>query len=67
MLEAIALTLASGETVKLARFGNFVIRSKKERVGRNPKTGEAAKITPRRVVTFRPSQVVRQRVERAED
>jgi integration host factor subunit alpha len=64
MLGTIADSLAAGDTVKLARFGNFVVREKRERVGRNPKTGETAQITPRKVVTFRPSQVMRQRVEK---
>lgn len=63
-LSAMEAELVAGATVKLARFGNFVVREKRERVGRNPKTGEAARITPRRVVTFRPSQLMRQRVER---
>jgi integration host factor subunit alpha len=56
--------LIEGEQVKLARFGNFVIRTKRERVGRNPKTGLEVPITPRRVVTFRPSQILRKRVEK---
>jgi len=64
MLGAMESALVAGDTLKLARFGNFVVREKSERVGRNPKTGEAAKITPRRVVTFRPSQLMRQRVEK---
>lgn len=63
-LDAVEAALVAGDTVKLARFGNFVVREKTERVGRNPKTGEAARITPRRVVTFRPSQIMRQRVEK---
>ncbi|MBU6407891.1 MAG: integration host factor subunit alpha [Alphaproteobacteria bacterium] len=63
LLQRISDALAAGETVKLARFGNFQARSKRERVGRNPKTGQEAPITPRRVVTFRPSQLLRQRVE----
>lgn len=64
MLGAMEAALVAGDTLKLARFGNFVVREKSERVGRNPKTGETAKITPRRVVTFRPSQLMRQRVEK---
>jgi integration host factor subunit alpha len=52
-----------GETVKLSRFGNFNVREKRQRIGRNPKTGEEVPITPRRVVTFRPSQMLRQFVE----
>lgn len=63
-LSAVEEALVAGATVKLARFGNFVVREKTERVGRNPKTGETAKITPRRVVTFRPSQLMRKRVEK---
>lgn len=63
-LGAMEAALVAGATVKLARFGNFVVREKRERVGRNPKTGEEARITPRRVVTFRPSQLMRARVER---
>lgn len=66
MLDTMSQTLARGEMLKLARFGNFVVREKNERIGRNPKTGEAARITPRKVVTFRPSQLMRQRVEKAE-
>ncbi|MFQ5597395.1 MAG: integration host factor subunit alpha [Nitrospiria bacterium] len=56
-LDSIKETLRKGETVKIAGFGNFVIREKKARKGRNPKTGEEIGITPRRVVTFRPSQI----------
>lgn len=57
VLDAIREDLEKGETVKIAGFGNFVVREKKARKGRNPKTGEEIGITPRRVVTFRPSQV----------
>lgn len=57
--------LIRGETVKLAGFGTFTLRDKKERVGRNPKTGEEVPITPRRVLTFKPSQVMRERVDAA--
>ena len=66
IVELILLTLKeslkSGETVKIAGFGNFVVRSKRERKGRNPKTGEEIGITPRRVVTFRPSHIFKQHV-----
>ena len=51
--------LAEGETVKLSSFGTFQIRSKNERMGRNPKTGEEVPITPRRVLTFRASHVLK--------
>jgi integration host factor subunit alpha len=62
-LDIIEGAIARGELVKLSRFGNFVVRHKHQRVGRNPKTGEEVPITPRWVVTFRPSQILRQRVE----
>ena len=55
-------SLKGGETVKIAGFGNFVVRKKRERKGRNPKTGEEIGITPRRVVTFRPSHIFKQYV-----
>lgn len=64
MLEMIEDTLIAGETVKLSRFGNFNVRAKRQRIGRNPKTGEEVPITPRRVVTFRPSQMLREFVEK---
>lgn len=52
-------TLKSGEKVKISGFGNFVVRGKNERIGRNPQTGEQIKISARRVLTFRPSQVLK--------
>lgn len=52
-------TLQSGEKVKISGFGNFVVRGKDERIGRNPQTGEQIKISARRVLTFRPSQVLK--------
>ena len=55
--------LASGEQVKLSGFGNFDLRDKNQRPGRNPKTGEDIPITARRVVTFRPGQKLKARVE----
>jgi len=64
MLEMVQDALVDGETVKLSRFGNFNVRAKRQRVGRNPKTGEEVPITPRRVVTFRPSQMLREFVEK---
>lgn len=54
--------LRNGESVKIAGFGNFIVRQKKARKGRNPKTGEEIGITPRRVVTFRPSQFFKRHV-----
>ena len=61
--EAIKIALESGENVKLSGFGNFQLRDKNPRPGRNPKTGEEIPITARRVVTFRPGQKLRARVE----
>lgn len=51
--------LTKGDKVKISGFGNFVVRGKNERVGRNPQTGEQIKISARRVLTFRPSQVLK--------
>lgn len=51
--------LQNGEKVKISGFGNFVVRGKNERIGRNPQTGEQIKISARRVLTFRPSQVLK--------
>ena len=64
MLEMMQDALVDGDTVKLSRFGNFNVRAKRQRVGRNPKTGDDVPITPRRVVTFRPSQMLREFVEK---
>jgi len=61
--EEIRLALAKGEQVKLSGFGNFDLRDKNERPGRNPKTGEEIPISARRVVTFRPGQKLKARVE----
>ena len=61
--ETITRALESGEDVKLSGFGNFQLRDKKERPGRNPKTGEEIPISARRVVTFKPGQKLRSRVE----
>jgi integration host factor subunit alpha len=65
VLELVCAELERDEDVKFARFGNFVVRRKKARIGRNPKTGEEAPITARRVVSFKPSPLLRQRVEAA--
>ena len=61
--ETIRQALESGENVKLSGFGNFQLRLKNQRPGRNPKTGEEIPISARRVVTFRPGQKLRARVE----
>lgn len=52
-------TLASKEKIKVSRFGNFIVRDKRERIGRNPQSNEPMIISARRVLTFRPSQVLR--------
>lgn len=61
--ELIRESLEGGEQVKLSGFGNFDLREKKQRPGRNPKTGEEIPISARRVVTFRPGQKLKARVE----
>ena len=61
--EVIREALEDGENVKLSGFGNFQLREKNQRPGRNPKTGEEIPISARRVVTFRPGQKLRARVE----
>ncbi|MCH8685007.1 integration host factor subunit alpha [Pedomonas mirosovicensis] len=62
VLALISDTLVSGQNVKLSSFGSFVLRQKGGRVGRNPKTGEEVPIDPRRVLTFKASQVMRDRI-----
>jgi len=65
-LDLIAEALQRGETVKLSGFGVFQVREKRARMGRNPKTGKPAAIDPRRVISFRASQMMKSRVETAE-
>lgn len=62
VLGEIADCLARGETVKLSSFGSFVIREKGQRIGRNPKTGEEVPIEPRRVMVFKPSSILKNRI-----
>lgn len=62
VLNTIGDALLAGENVKLSSFGSFILREKGERVGRNPKTGVEVVIQPRTVLTFRPSQILRQRI-----
>lgn len=62
VLDLISDTLVSGQNVKLSSFGSFVLRQKGGRIGRNPKTGEEVPIEPRRVLTFKASQVMRDRI-----
>lgn len=61
--EEIRTSLGQGQSVKLSGFGNFMLRDKAQRPGRNPKTGEEIPVSARRVVTFRPGQKLKQRVE----
>lgn len=65
-LEYIGAALERDGVVKLSRFGNFVVREKSAREGRNPKTGQEAMISARRVVTFRPSPLLKSRVDEDE-
>lgn len=62
VIEEICQAAVRGETIKLSSFGTFAIRSKNERIGRNPKTGEEVPITPRRVMVFRPSNILKEKV-----
>lgn len=61
-LKQISDALARGESVKISSFGSFSVRRKEQRIGRNPKTGEEVPILPRRVLVFRPSQVLKSRI-----
>ena len=61
VLKEITGSLEKGETVKLSSFGSFFVRKKKQRMGRNPKTGTAATISPRRIVVF-PSSILKQQI-----
>ena len=62
--EVIRDALACGESVKLSGFGNFIIRDKNERPGRNPRTGEIIPVSARRVVTFKAGQKLKTRIEK---
>jgi integration host factor subunit alpha len=66
LVEAILVHMSSalskGENVKISGFGTFLLRDKKQRIGRNPKTGVEVPITPRRVLTFRASQILKDRI-----
>ncbi|WP_380872856.1 integration host factor subunit alpha [Sphingomonas sp. DBB INV C78] len=65
ILDHMSEALARGENVKISGFGSFVLRDKGERMGRNPKTGVEVPIAPRRVLTFRASQMMRDRIVKA--
>ncbi|MDD9909403.1 MAG: integration host factor subunit alpha [Ahrensia sp.] len=62
VIEEICRAAVDGQNVKLSSFGTFAVRSKNERVGRNPKTGEEVPITPRRVMVFKPSNIMKKLV-----
>ena len=65
VLREIVASLERGHTVKLSSFGSFGIRDKGQRIGRNPKTGQEVPITPRRVLVFRASNIMKQRINDA--
>lgn len=65
VLDEMIGALVRGEMVKISSFGSFSVRQKGERIGRNPKTGEEVPILPRRVLVFRPSHVLKNRINRA--
>jgi integration host factor subunit alpha len=65
VLDHITECVAKGDPVKLSSFGSFVVRRKGERIGRNPKTGEEVPISPRRVLVFKASNVLKQKVNSA--
>jgi len=67
VLKEMSKALIRGESVKISSFGSFTIRSKSERVGRNPKTGEEVPISPRRVIIFKPSHVLKSRINSPQD
>ena len=62
VFETMKQTLERGEKLKISGFGNFTPRDKKSRIGRNPKTGKAIEISARRVITFKPSPVLKQKM-----
>ena len=64
MLEIMKESLAEGEKIKISGFGNFVVRAKRERMGRNPHTGQEIKISARKVITFKASQILKTAVNR---
>ena len=66
VLKQISNALIDGESVKLSSFGTFYLRQKQERVGRNPKTGVTATINARRVITFKPSKLMKERINKSE-
>ena len=67
VLKHISNALIDGEIVKLSSFGTFTSRQKRERIGRNPKTGVAATINARRVISFKPSKLMKARINKSEE
>ncbi len=65
VFDTLKTTLAESEKIKISGFGNFVVREKRSRIGRNPQTGQSIEISARKVLTFRPSQVLRAEVNAA--
>ncbi|MFQ6019080.1 MAG: integration host factor subunit alpha [Kiloniellaceae bacterium] len=65
VLDEVSSTLSKGEPVKVSSFGTFSVRQKAQRIGRNPKTGEEVPILPRRVLVFRASHVLKNRINRS--
>jgi len=65
VIQEVAACLERGEQVKISSFGSFNVREKRERVGRNPKTGETVPISPRRVIAFKPSNIMKERINAA--
>ena len=64
VLSEVSDALVAGSSVKLSSFGSFTLRNKRARMGRNPKTGEEVPITPRRVLSFRPSHVMKDKINK---
>ena len=64
-LEEISAALTRGESVKISSFGSFLVRMKGERIGRNPKTGEEVPILPRQVLVFKPSNVLKSKINKS--
>ena len=62
ILDGMSEALIAGDNVKISSFGSFLVRDKKQRIGRNPRTGELATITPRRVLSFRASAMLKQKM-----
>ena len=67
VLAEVCDALVDGENVKISSFGSFMLRNKGERTGRNPKTGEEVPISPRRVLVFRPSNILKERLNRPDN